>query len=40
MREAQLRCYQRLMSAGIWEMRYSDLDDAIARFERLVDSGD
>jgi hypothetical protein len=39
-RESQLRCYQRLLSAGIWEMRYSDLDDAVARLEQLVDSGD
>lgn len=38
-REAQLRCYQRLAGAGIWEMQYSELDDAIARLERLVDSG-
>jgi len=37
--EAQVRCYQRLLSAGIWEMRYSDLDDAIGRLESLVDSG-
>jgi hypothetical protein len=27
------------MTAGIWEMRYSDLDDAISRLEQLVDSG-
>lgn len=39
-RQSQLRCYQRLLSAGIWEMRYSDLDDAVARLEQLVDSGD
>jgi hypothetical protein len=38
-REAQIRCYERLMTAGIWEMRYSDLDDAISRLEQLVDSG-
>jgi hypothetical protein len=38
-REAQSRCYQRLLNAGVWEMRYSDLDDAIARLELLVDSG-
>lgn len=38
-REAQTRCYLRLLSAGIWEMRYSDLGDAINLLERLVDSG-
>jgi len=38
-RDAQLRCYQRLLSAGIWEMCYTDLDDAIACLDRLVDSG-
>ena len=38
-REAQYRCYERLMSAGIWEMHYSDLEDAVVRLERLVDSG-
>jgi hypothetical protein len=38
-REAQFGCYQRLLSAGIWEMRYSDLDEAVARLEQLVDSG-
>jgi hypothetical protein len=37
--EAQMRCYRRLLSAAIWEMHYADLDDAIARLERLVDSG-
>ena len=39
-RESQLRCYERLLSAGIWEMRYRDLDDAVARLEQLVDSGE
>ncbi|HLK20501.1 MAG TPA: hypothetical protein VKT81_16205 [Bryobacteraceae bacterium] len=39
-RQAQWRCYERLLSAGIWELQYHDLDDAIARLERLVDSGD
>ena len=38
-RAAQLRCYDRLEGAGIWELRYSRLDDAIARLEQLVDSG-
>jgi len=38
-RAAQLRCYQRLLGAGIWELHYSDFDGAIARLEQLVDSG-
>jgi hypothetical protein len=38
-REAQGRCHERLASAQLWEMQYSDLDDAVARLERLVDSG-
>jgi hypothetical protein len=38
-RAAQVRCYQRLLSAGIWELHYSDFDGAIARLEQLVDSG-
>ncbi len=38
-RQAQSRCYERLLSAGIWEMSYRHLDDAVARLERLVDSG-
>lgn len=38
-REAQVKCYQRLLRADIWELTYSDLHDAIARLERLVDSG-
>jgi hypothetical protein len=38
-RAAQLGCYQRLLGASIWELRYTDLDDAIARLEQLVDSG-
>lgn len=38
-RQAQSRCYERLLTAGVWEMHYSDLDGAIARLEQLVDSG-
>jgi hypothetical protein len=38
-RAAQLRCYQRLLEAGIWELHYSDFDDAIARLDELVESG-
>jgi len=36
---AQLRSYQRLLTAGIWELRYSGLDEAIRRLEQLVDCG-
>lgn len=36
-RSAQRSCYERLLRAGLWEMRYSDLDHAVARLERLVD---
>jgi hypothetical protein len=28
-----------LLSAGLWTMQYSDLDNAVARLERLVDHG-
>jgi hypothetical protein len=38
-RAAQRECYQRLLDADCWELDYSSLDDAIARLERLVDSG-
>jgi hypothetical protein len=38
-RAAQLRCYERMLDAQFWEMQYSDLDDAVARLERLVDAG-
>jgi len=38
-RDAQVRCHQRLLGAGIWELHYSDFDGAIARLEQLVDSG-
>jgi len=38
-RAEQQRCYQRLLGAGIWEMRYRDLDDAIYRLDRLARSG-
>jgi hypothetical protein len=36
-RAAQRCCHERLLRAGLWKMQYSDLDDAIARLERLVD---
>jgi len=38
--EAQIRAYQRLLSAGLWELRYRDLDEAVARLERLADTGE
>jgi hypothetical protein len=38
-RAAQLRCYRRLLEAGIWELQYSDFDGAIARLDELVESG-
>jgi hypothetical protein len=39
-RNAQRRCHERLLlRAGLWKMQYSHLDDAVARLERLVDSG-
>jgi hypothetical protein len=38
-RAGQRRCYERLLRAGLWTMQYSDLDDAVARLERLVDHG-
>ncbi len=36
---AQKRCQQRLRDAGVWEMSYGNLDDAVQRLEQLVDSG-
>ncbi len=38
-RAAQRGCHERMLRAHLWEMRYSDLDDAVARLERLVDHG-
>jgi hypothetical protein len=38
--EAQLRTYQRLLSAGLWELRYRDLDEAVRTLERLADTGE
>jgi hypothetical protein len=35
----QRRCQESMLSAQLWEMQYSDLDQAVARLERLVDSG-
>jgi hypothetical protein len=37
-RAAQRRCYQRLAGAGIWELCYDDLDQAIVRLEQLISS--
>lgn len=38
-RAAQRRCHERILSAQLWEMQYSDLDEAVARLERLADLG-
>jgi hypothetical protein len=38
-RSEQMQCHQRLLSAGMWAMKYSRLEDAIARLERLVSTG-
>src|SRR3984957_5193863 len=38
-RKAQLDCQERLLTAQLWEMQYSDLDEAVERLEVLVDSG-
>jgi len=37
-RSAQKLCHRRLLEAGLWEMRYSSLDDGVARLERLAGS--
>ena len=39
-RAAQKQCYGRLLTAGVWELCYRDLDEAIGCLERLVDSGE
>ena len=38
-RAAQRHCYQRLLAAGLFEMQYADMYDAVERLEQLVDSG-
>jgi len=38
-RSAQMQCHRQLLSAGMWNMKYSRLEDAIARLERLVSKG-
>ncbi len=35
-RAEQRRCQELLLGAGLWSMRYSRLDDAVSRLERLV----
>jgi len=37
--EAKRRCHERLLNAPLWKMQYCELDDAVTRLERLVDSG-
>lgn len=39
MRDARRRCHKHLLSAQLWELRYSHLDDAVGRLNRLVDLG-
>lgn len=34
-RQAQRRCYRRLLTAGLWRMRYSDLESAITVLDEL-----
>lgn len=36
----QHQAYRRLLNASVWELRYRDLDYAIARLERLVRAGE
>ncbi len=38
-RQARSHCYERMLSAQLSQMQYSDLADAVARLERLVDQG-
>lgn len=37
-RDAQKRCYQRLLGAGLWRLEYADLNEAVQRLEQLVDA--
>jgi hypothetical protein len=39
MRKARRRSYEGILNAQLWEMQYSDLDDAVGRLEQLVDNG-
>jgi hypothetical protein len=39
MKCAQIRCYQRLLDASLWELSYQTCDDAVRRLEQLVDFG-
>ena len=38
-RTAQRRCHELLLRAGLWKMRYSRLDDAVQRLDRLINEG-
>jgi hypothetical protein len=39
-RAAQKSCYERLLGgAGLWELQYAHLNDAVARLEQLADTG-
>jgi len=37
--DEQRRCHERMLGAQLWEMQYSNLDEAVACLERLVDKG-
>lgn len=39
MRAARRRCHERVLELPLWQMQYSDLDDAVERLDRLVASG-
>lgn len=38
-RAQQRRCHELLLRARLWKMRYSGLDDAVQRLDRLIDEG-
>jgi hypothetical protein len=38
--DAQLHCYERILNAQLWQMQYSELDEALACLQQLVNDGD
>ncbi len=38
--EAQRHCYERVLSAQLWEMQYSNLENAVARLQQMLDEED
>ncbi len=38
-RETARHCHERMLGAQLWEMQYSDLDDAVKRLDQLIDFG-